>query len=324
MGNQGFRGTITAKKYFEGWYLKQVSAQRDTVYSFIPGVALAPGDSHAFIQVLNGLTCETHYISYPLESFQADRNRFSVRIGDSHFSESGCTLAIDEGDFSCHGSLEFRQITPFPATLLAPDIMGWFSYMPFMECFHDLVSLHHGVEGSLTINGNRHDFAGGEGYIEKDRGRSFPECWLWLQCNSFEDRETSLMLSIARIPFVGMHFTGFLGFLYYGGETLCFATWSGAKIRSVSKRGSAVAIVIEKRRYRLELSIESRASGELIAPVAGSMHRRIKESVDSVVSFVLWKGNARCAEGRGTQAGLEITEPLFEYMRQCGIAVDCD
>ena len=39
------------------------------------------------------------------------------------------------------------------------------------------------------------------GYVEKDRGRSFPSLWIWMQSNSFRKQPgTSLFFSVARIP----------------------------------------------------------------------------------------------------------------------------
>ena len=60
-----FQGSLSGRRYFEGWYFKNVSVNRDMVYSFIPGIALNRKMPHAFIQVINGLTGKTHYIDYP-------------------------------------------------------------------------------------------------------------------------------------------------------------------------------------------------------------------------------------------------------------------
>jgi hypothetical protein len=93
------------------------------------------------------------------------------------------------------------------------DIMGPFSFLP-MECRHSVFSMRHGVSGTLRLNGRLLDFEGGTGYIEGDRGRSFPKRYLWTQC-SFP--EGALMLSVADIPFAGARFTGIIGFVYMNG-----------------------------------------------------------------------------------------------------------
>lgn len=47
-----FQGNLTKKDYFEGWYYKQVSNDKMTSISFIPGVNLFKGDEHSFVQYI--------------------------------------------------------------------------------------------------------------------------------------------------------------------------------------------------------------------------------------------------------------------------------
>jgi hypothetical protein len=65
--------------------------------------------------------------------------------------------------------------------------MGWYSYVPFMECYHGLISIDHKLQGSLQINGQEIDFTEGKGYAEKDWGTSFPEGYVWMQSNHFAE-----------------------------------------------------------------------------------------------------------------------------------------
>ena len=55
-----------------------------------------------------------------------------------------------------------------------PGVMGPFSFVPFMECYHGVVNIDHKISGSLMINNEEIDFTDGYGYIEKDWGKSFP------------------------------------------------------------------------------------------------------------------------------------------------------
>lgn len=59
-------------------------------------------------------------------------------------------------------------------TVRSPGIMGWYAWVPTMECYHGVVSLDHAISGKLMIEDQAHDFNGGRGYIEKDWGKSFP------------------------------------------------------------------------------------------------------------------------------------------------------
>ncbi len=90
-----FQGHLKKKNYFEGWFLKHCSTDQGHVISVIPGIALNSNDSHAFIQIIDGISGETHYISYPVETFQWDRRNFKIQVGHSSFSLEGISLNIE-------------------------------------------------------------------------------------------------------------------------------------------------------------------------------------------------------------------------------------
>jgi succinate dehydrogenase/fumarate reductase flavoprotein subunit len=46
--------------------------------------------------------------------------------------------------------------------------MGWYAFVPAMECYHGVLSFDHLLEGGLELNGQYIDYTGGRGYIEKD------------------------------------------------------------------------------------------------------------------------------------------------------------
>jgi hypothetical protein len=108
--------------------------------------------------------------------------------------------------------------------------MGWYAWVPFMECYHGIVSLDHEIQGALQVDGQRVDFSGGRGYIEKDWGPSFPSAWIWLQTNHFGVPGTSLTASIAVIPWMRSSFSGFIVGFLHGGRLYRLATYTGAKV----------------------------------------------------------------------------------------------
>jgi tocopherol cyclase len=310
-----FQGNVKAKRYFEGWYFKHVSADRGHVYSFIPGISLAPHKKHAFIQVINGVTGETRYIEYDLREFSAARDRLQVRVGASLFTDRSIELSVEDKGFNVSGRIEYVNSVRYPRSLAAPGIMGWYSYIPFMECNHGVVSVHHSLRGELRVNGKAIDFNDGKGYIEKDWGRSFPEAWIWLQCNTFSVAERSLFFSIAKIPWLGGHFAGFISFLFDQGAFYVFATYNGSKKNRIELNGNLLSIQLENKQHVLNIQVKKLKEGELAAPVQGAMTRRIKESVDSEVQLQLCdKAGRVVVEDAGKRAGLEIMDKIFESL----------
>ena len=64
-------------------------------------------------------------------------------------------------------------------------------------------------------------FNDGNGYIEKDWENPMPSSWIWIQTNNFKNSNSSIMISIARIPWLGFLLLG-LGFYYVNNEVVRF------------------------------------------------------------------------------------------------------
>jgi len=146
------------------------------------------------------------------------------------------------------------------------------------------------------------------GYIEKDWGTSFPKSYVWCQANNFKEKNTSLFLSIAEVPFKKVNFKGFICIFLVEGKEYRFATYNLAKVKNVevNKDEGIVSIVIKKRRYKLYINIKRKNDVELIAPNVHGMKKIITESINSEVIVKLLKGNKLLFEGFSPNAGLEI------------------
>lgn len=310
-----FQGNMKKKNYFEGWYFKHVSDDLKNVWSFIPGISLTSKDPHSFIQVINGITGESVYVTYPVDQFSFNKSEFSLKVGSSTFSDKSISLDINHENLKIKGELSYHNTTPYPGTLISPGIMGWYSFIPFMECKHGIVSVNHEIEGYITVNDVVTDFINGKGYIEKDWGTSFPETWIWVQANSFSDRGTSFQFSVAKIPWLGKFFIGFIAFLYYDKRFYLFSTYNNSVISEISHSENSIDIIINNKNFALTINAKKSTFGELMAPVSGNMTRRIKESIDSEVSLSLSdKNNKLIYSDSSKRAGLEIIDTIFDYL----------
>ncbi len=254
-------------KGFAGWYFKHQRG-RDMV-ALIPGCA-AGG---AFIQMISSAGSR----SFSVSGFSA--NRDSVRAGNCLFTPYGCQVDLPD----VHGEITYGKKTP-----LRSDIMGPFRYLP-MECRHGVVSMAHSLCGSLTIDGVPHRFDGGIGYLEKDRGTSFPSSYQWLQCNAFP-QPCSIMASIAHIPFCGGSFPGCICAIVYAGREYRLATYTGVRILVAEE----THICLAQGGLFLEIAITpSQGSHPLRAPVGGQMTGTIRESVNAEIAVTLWERGER-------------------------------
>lgn len=306
-----YHGWGKQRNYFEGWYYKIVDPSEQYAFAIIPGIAMGPdGKQQAFIQRLDGKACTAEFHHFAAADFQPDPDRFLVRVGHNEFSDQRLQLDLPE----LKGVLQLQGLYPWPKMLGAPGIMGWYSFVPFMECYHGVVSMDHRLEGELQVYGKAVDFSGGRGYVEKDWGRSFPSSWIWMQSNHFgADRRVSLMASVARIPWLGSHFIGcIVGFLL-DEHLYRFATYTGAKMQ-IKLEEHRVHLTFKDKKHRLEITAEQGNTGALVSPISGNMTGKVNESMQATVAVSLFENDTCIFEGQGRNAGLEVAGPVEELV----------
>lgn len=311
-----FQGNLNKKNYFEGWYYKQVTADQKIRLSFIPGVSLNKKDSHSFIQyilVKNGdngeVVTHTGYVRYEVDQFLVQENPFRVQIGQSIFTQDMIHIDITDEQFSFQGEIKLGHFHPIKSSRLQPNIMGPFAYIPKMQCYHGVISMMHELTGKIKINDKELDFSKGHGYIEKDWGNSFPKEYIWLHSNHFEKAETSLFFSIAHIPFYVTEFEGFICNLVVAGQEYRFATYNQSRCTIEEISATSVCIRLENKDTRLDLNAKVSGQGQLIAPVDGTMEKKIKEGISGIIHLRLEnKLTGEVYEDTGYNAGVEIVD----------------
>ena len=264
----------TDRPYFEGWYFKHQNRQGQTL-ALIPAFHIDNGGHRsASLQVISN--DRSWWLEYPAEQLQVSRQPFRIQLGLSRFSCQGAALQIQQDGLSLRGTLRYG-----PFTSLQSDIMGPFRFFSGMQCAHGVVSMRHSLSGALELNGETLDFSDGIGYIETDRGRSFPSEYLWTQCAWDGSESGSLMLAAATIPLPVGGFTGCICSVFHSGREYRLATYRGARIEAWSPS----AAVIRQRKYRLEAELLNERRQALRAPVEGRMARTIHESLCAEVRY---------------------------------------
>ena len=303
-----FQGWGRRRHYFEGWYFKVVVPEHELAYAFIPGISYdRAGKGHAFLQVLNGVAATSEYHEYRTEQFRPAPDRFYLQLGPHTFATD--RLLIDLPHLQL--DLSFGGVTNWPASVKAPGVMGWYGYVPGMQCYHGLVSFHHRTLGSMRVGHATYDASSGLGYTEKDWGTGFPDAWIWAQSNhlSGTDRPASLMASVASIPWLGSSFTGFLCTLMLEGELHVFTTWAGARVQVfLEEAEQTVRLVFTKKELRLSLVGHPAPGGQLASPISGAMTGNINESLRGEVEVLLKRGGEEVYRGVASWAGLEVSE----------------
>jgi hypothetical protein len=176
--------------------------------------------------------------------------------------------------------------------------------------------MNHTIQGSLNINNRAVDFTGGRGYMEKDWGRSFPSGYFWMQTNHFSEPGISLKTSVARVPWMGLSFVGFIGGVWLHDRLIEFTTYNFSRLRKSYADDKKVEIVLENRKFRLEILAHREATTSLASPIAGFMDGRIDESMTSRLDVLLTDKKAKkvLLNDTGHNAGLEVAGLFEEIM----------
>ena len=316
-----FQGKMRWKHYFEGWYYKLVDGSEKHIHAFIPGVSLGSSkdSSEAFIQWLNGISGEYQYFRFDTEVFKPSDKRFEVWIGKNYFSLEKIVLDIDQDGHKLKGEVRLVDPVCFPACFRRPGIMGGYTFIPFMQCRHGIVSMNHGFRGSLEIDGVSVVFDGGKGYIEKDFGKSFPSAYIWMQCNHFQREQMSLMCSIATVPWLRREFKGHLCLLWVDGEFYNFSTYTKSRIKVLESEGDVIRIVFEGKKYCLKVDAFQDKLWAVKSPSHGELTSRTFEGLTSRMDVRLFERSVSgwdlMFEEKGRNAGIEMCDERSELIK---------
>lgn len=276
------------RNYFCGWYFRCQSGRQ--TLAVIPSVHRTKDSDFCTIQLITDK--EAFNLRFPYSTFQERKNHIS--IAGNLFGPDGIMLDIQSDAFCASGCVQFGAFTP-----LRYDIMGPFCYVPFMQCRHSVFSLHHTVSGEFTVNGIPYSFQDSIGYIEGDRGYSFPKEYVWTQC-SFPDG--ALMLSVADIPLGRFRFTGVIGVVHLHGKEYRHATYLGAKAVKISLE----EIIVRQSKFTLTVHPKEISGYTLLAPEDGMMVRRIREHPSCGIHFRFERDGFLLLD-------LDATNAAFEY-----------
>ena len=272
------------------------------------------GYKQAFIQVLDGKRQTATYHKFDFENFVADKNVFKISIGKNTFSQNYMELDLP----GISGRLEFPFIVPWPKPWYSPGIMGPYAFIPFLECYHGIVSMDHAINGQLKVSDHSVDFTGGRGYTEKDWGRSFPSAYVWMQSNHFSLPGISVKASVAKIPWLGSSFVGFIAGIWFQDRLIRFTTYNGSTLKKLRIDPLHVELILENKYYHLSILACRETATSLASPIHGMMEGRIEESMTSTLEIVLTDRatNKVLLQDKGRNTGLEVAGAIDEIVTE--------
>jgi len=230
----------------------------------------------------------------------------NISIGKNHFSEDHLSIDLPE----IKGTIHFKNRTPWPKPLHSPGIMGPYAFVPFMECYHGIVSMDHELLGTITYQNKEINFDLGRGYMEKDWGKSFPKAYIWMQCNHFTKPGISLKCSVARIPWIRREFTGFICGIWLQNKLYRFTTYNRSKLVILVSDEEKVELIIKNKKHLIEITAFRDQTTSLASPILGHMEGKIEESMNSIIEVTLtdMRTNQIIFQDKGRNGALEVVE----------------
>ena len=308
-----FQGWNRRRKYFEGWYFKVLNEQETNAFAIIPGIAIDDqGKGQAFIQVLDGKKQTARYHKFGVDEFSPSPDRFNITIQNNNFSLQSLHLDLP----GLKGELHFSNPVLWPNRWYSPGIMGPYTFLPLMECYHGIVSMDHEINGQIEVEGEVLDFNNGRGYIEKDWGQSFPSAYIWLQSNHFSQPGISVKVSVAKIPYLGYSFVGFIAGVWLGDRLIQFTTYNRSVLRKSTIDTEKVELVMENKKFRLEILVRRETATVLASPILGLMDGRIEESMNGRIEVTLIDkvSGQSIFNDVGRNGGLEVAGEIEEII----------
>lgn len=297
----------TGKTYFEGWYFKLVDASRKHTFAFIPGIFfnIDPENSHAFIQIVDGIKRTYRYERFSANHFSAEKNYFSIAIEGSRFGREGISFNLEKENANLKGEVLFKNHFDWPDNIINPGSMGFYNYILKMQCYSQVCSMDFDLDGDLEIDGHRVDFAGGKGYMEKNWGSAFPYSWVWVQCNHFTGGRASLSCSLAHIPFLFTSFRGFLAGMLVDDQFYKFTTMNHSR-SNVVQNGTDINLEFQNGNHILSIECKTKSEDFILlkGPRGDQMIPLVQENLQGTVQVelketgsgkVIFSDTGRCA-----------------------------
>ncbi len=303
---QGEKYLNNKKNYFEGWYFKNINHEKGI--SFIPGINIDDTEAKAFIQIIT--SNKSYFVNYNIKDFEFNYNTFYIRIGNNSFSKEDININIEDKyqNLKIYGNIKYTNSKNINTNIFAPNIMGPFSYIPFMECNHAIISMQNTINGFININDEVINFNDNKGYIEKDWGCSFPKSYIWCQGNNFQKTNASFMFSVADIPLKLFTFKGLICVLLIDNEEFKFTTYNNAKLVECEITEDSFNVTFERDLYILNVKSTYSKGLKLSAPVKGKMSKDIFESICASTTVTLKRKKEIIFSDTSNMCGLEIVQ----------------
>lgn len=271
-----FKGSGYRKNYFEGWYLKFILDDHNTI-SLIPSIhrqgQLVQGSFQTIFSkdqisqtVSSTYSALNHQITFP----------FQFQLGENLISSK--EIIINEPHLKLQA--EIQHVDPYPGNIMGP-----------FRLFHKIMPCNHGLlafRGEANVKVSSDLIQGSyqaQLYVEKDWGDTFPDRYIWIHAD-FPKEKVALFFSVATVMVGKLKFPGFIANVLLDGKHYTFATWNLAQLR-VSGSPTDIQIGLANKDMKVFLRTNPQNTVSLHSPINGIMNSSIREALSAPLQMVI-------------------------------------
>lgn len=277
-----FRKKDSKHPYFEGYYFKFINDRKEVVI-LIAGISISSTEKYSFIQVASNYEEDVVLYKFPLTDLKYSEDSFNFKIGNNEFGRNKISISVDD----ISAEIQLKNGIQWKRSFINPNIMGFLSFVPRVECKHDVITIDTEVTGYIELAKHKIAFKKGDGYIEKNWGSSFPKNYMWLHANQFKNSQLSVQFALAKPKWLFLRPQVYIGYVM-NGKIIHYGTHRLSLVRARSDK-DCILITINKLNYKILIKVWNNSPVNLIGPKKGVLKSKIAEYLNSNVQLTVMK-----------------------------------
>jgi tocopherol cyclase len=331
--HSGYHWNRVDRDFFEGWYFRVTLPKIRESFAFMYSIEDPKGERDRSSGAVQMLGIDEQYLTH---SFPDVHNFWSAKkdLGLGHWGEAKLAtqpqlLSVAEFDIQITQGYQ-ATATLNQGSLPAQDcrwcyytvpVYGWgqpqqpqqataglLSYLSIFEPGWQILMAHGLATGWIEWRGQRYEFTNAPAYSEKNWGRSFPEKWFWVNCNSFDETvglavtagggRRKVLWTTEEVGMIGIH---------YRDSFYEFAPWNSQMSWQVQPWGEW-RIQASNRDFQVELIGTSDSAGTMVStPTEQGLVMCCRDTLKGLLSIDLRTHQGKqIITANSNNAGLEV------------------
>lgn len=331
--HSGYHWNGLDRDFFEGWYFRITLPKIKESFAFMYSIEDPLGDSDRSGGAAQILGIDEQYLLCPFpdrRKFWAAKNHLSLgHWGKTNLAMRPQLLPVEDFERQI---IQGYQVTATLHQGALPEqdcrwcyhtipiygwgqpqqpqqaTAGWLSYLPIFEPGWQILMAHGLATGWIEWRGKRYQFSNAPAYSEKNWGRSFPDKWFWLNCNSFSETaglavtagggRRKVLWTTEEVAMIGIH---------YRDRFYEFVPWNSQLNWQIEPWGEWRIQAID-RDFQVELTGTTDLAGTMVrTPTEGGLVMCCRDTLKGLLTIDLrTRQGKQIIKANSNFAGLEV------------------